>query len=107
MLKSRREYEAKVTARGAGPSPMQFKRVLSVKDAKGVLARSQGRRGRRRRRVSFKGTHASGSRLATFLLKYFAVWALGTGDRGQGGQKNVGVAVGTGRQGTSDRPGRK
>lgn len=85
---------------------MQFKRVLSVKDAKGVLARSRGRRGRRRRRVSLKGTHASGTRLATFLLKYFAVWALGTGDRGPGGgKKNVGVTVGTGRQGTGDRPG--
>lgn len=69
---------------------MQFKRVLSVKDAKGVLARSQGRRGRRRRRVSCKGTHASGTRLATFLLKYFAVWALGTGDRGRGGAKERG-----------------
>lgn len=32
--------------------------------------------------MSFEGTHASGSRLATFLLVYFAVWTLGTGDWG-------------------------
>lgn len=39
--------------------------------------------------MSLKGTHASGTRLATFLLKYFAVWALGTGDRGRGGAKRT------------------
>lgn len=32
--------------------------------------------------MSFEGTHASGSRLATFLLEYFAEWTLGTGERG-------------------------
>lgn len=43
--------------------------------------------------MSFEGTHASGSRLATFLLDYFAEWTLGTGERG--GKKNVGATVGT------------
>lgn len=51
-----------------------------------------GRRGRRRRRVGFKKTHASGSRLATFLLKYFAVWILGTG-AGRGKKEPTNVRV--------------
>lgn len=55
--------------------------------------------------MSFEGTHASGSRLATFLLEYFPEWTLGTGGLGDGGQKNVRASVGSERQGTNDRPG--
>lgn len=83
MLKSRREGEARYTALG-GVNPMQCdaNECCLSKTQKECLRVLGDVVGRRRRRVSFKGTHASGSRLATFLLEYFAVWTLGTEDWG-------------------------